>query len=88
MAGSPKSKWNRKWEKRKSDRPTMDFVMFGLQATLESIRVCGNETSPSVEWPGNSSVTFHSIDAPVDVCYYIVFADVSAVYDRFDPPPS
>ncbi|XP_043523432.1 adenylate cyclase type 6 [Frieseomelitta varia] len=48
-------------------------------ATLESIRVCGNGTSPSVESPGNSSVTFQSIDAPVDVCYYIVFADLFPV---------
>ncbi|XP_076397120.1 adenylate cyclase type 6 isoform X1 [Megachile rotundata] len=46
--------------------------------TLESGRVCSNGTS-FLEWPDNSSVTFQSIDAPVDVCYYTVFADLFPV---------
>ncbi|CAL7942136.1 unnamed protein product [Xylocopa violacea] len=47
--------------------------------TLEGGNVCGNGTSPFVEWPDNSSVTFQSIDAAADVCYYTVFADLFPV---------
>ncbi|XP_071873845.1 adenylate cyclase type 6 isoform X1 [Bombus fervidus] len=47
--------------------------------TLEDGHVCGNVTSSLTEWPDNSSVTFQSIDTPVDVCYYTVFADLFPV---------
>ncbi|XP_031369851.1 adenylate cyclase type 6 [Apis dorsata] len=46
--------------------------------TLEGGRVCGNGTL-FTEWPDNSSVTFQSIDTPVNVCYYTVFADLFPV---------
>ncbi|KAG9432100.1 adenylate cyclase type 6 isoform X1 [Apis mellifera carnica] len=44
--------------------------------TLEGGRVCGNSTSFFTD---NSSVTFQSIDTPVNVCYYTVFADLFPV---------
>nr|XP_034190588.1 adenylate cyclase type 6 [Osmia lignaria] len=47
--------------------------------TLEGGRVCSNGTATFLEWPDNSSVTFQGIDAPVDVCYYTVFADLFPV---------
>lgn len=73
------------WEEKIENAMETDWFVFRLQVTLEDGHVCGNVTSSLTEWPDNSSVTFQSIDTPVDVCYYTVFADVSNC-DRFDVP--